>query len=101
MSLHALSVTLEIDAMKIRFTYPLPIALLLSPLASLQAADEAKSKPNILALALANPLFLASGLAPGSLNGLNPKSKFLAFTPVTFNKLGGLTQLHAKSEKNK
>jgi hypothetical protein len=24
-------------------------------------------------------LFPASGLAPGSLNGLNPKSKFLAF----------------------
>jgi hypothetical protein len=26
-----------------------------------------------------NPLFPASGLATGSLNGLNPKSKFLAF----------------------
>ena len=25
-----------------------------------------------------NPLFPASGLATGSLNGLNPKSKFLA-----------------------
>ena len=26
-----------------------------------------------------NPLFPASGLATGSFNGLNPKSKFLAF----------------------
>jgi hypothetical protein len=28
---------------------------------------------------MATPLFPASGLATGSLNGLNPKSKFLAF----------------------
>jgi hypothetical protein len=27
-----------------------------------------------------NPLFPASGLATGSLNGLNPKSKFLAIS---------------------
>ncbi len=30
-----------------------------------------------------NPLFPASGLATGSLNGLNPKSKFLAFINPT------------------
>ena len=30
-------------------------------------------------VAIVNPLFPASGLAIGSLNGLNPKSKFLAF----------------------
>ena len=31
-----------------------------------------------------NPLFPASGLATGSLNGLNPKSKFLAIPKVNF-----------------
>ena len=29
------------------------------------------------------PLFPAFGLAPGCLNGLNPKSKFLAFIQIS------------------
>jgi hypothetical protein len=39
-----------------------------------------------------NPLFPASGLAIGSLNGLNPKSKFLAFIKSKF--LAFLSQDH-------